>query len=70
MKQYDIFLLQEDVNSVIRKGMEGVILEIYDSTTIEVEFVWKDGGNIVFEECGTFQINPQIIEVKTAYNKR
>ena len=42
MKQYDIFILKEDLNPEIKSAMEGVILEIYHNDTIEVEFV-KEG---------------------------
>lgn len=70
MNQYDIFILLEDLNPLIKQGAEGVILEIYDLKEIEVEFVREDGSNIEYEGQGTFQINPEIIRVKTAYNKR
>ena len=48
-KQYDAFKLAKDINHKITKGMEGVILEIYDSKTYEVEFVKEDGSNYEFE---------------------
>lgn len=65
MKQFDTFELLEDLNPNIRQGMEGVILEIYNPMTIEVEFVREDGTNIKFEGQITYQISPEIIRIKT-----
>ena len=66
MKQFDTFELLEDLNPNIRQGMEGVILEIYNPMTIEVEFVREDGTNINFEGQITYQISPEIIRIKTS----
>ena len=41
--------------------MEGVILEIYDSKTYEVEFVKEDGSNYEFEGQFTFIIDNSFI---------
>ncbi|PIB36261.1 hypothetical protein BFP72_13105 [Reichenbachiella sp. 5M10] len=68
MKQYDTFILVEDINTVARRGMEGVILEVYDSSCIEVEFVEPNGKNIEFDGQSTFQISPASIKIKKAYN--
>jgi hypothetical protein len=65
MNQYDTFMLLEDLNPIIKKGMSGVILEIYDSEYIEVEFVNQDGSNIGYKEQFTFTINKKIIKIKT-----
>ncbi|MDW3195184.1 MAG: hypothetical protein R8G66_22610 [Cytophagales bacterium] len=65
MKQFDTFILLEDVNPKVKQGMEGVILDIYNPMIIEVEFVQEDGTNIEFEGQITYQISPKIIKIKT-----
>jgi len=57
LEQYQIIELIKDLNPVIKAGMQGVILEIYDDTNYEVEFVKKDGSNYVYQEKGTFTIS-------------
>ncbi len=64
MKQYDTFVLIKDLNPNITKGFEGVILEVYDSNTIEVEFVKEDGTNHEYNGMYTFQIDRALIEIK------
>ena len=61
IKQYDVFKLAQDINPNITKGIEGVILEIYDSKTYEVEFVKEDGSNYEFEGQFTFTIDSSFI---------
>ena len=61
IKQYDVFELAKDINPNITKGMEGVILEVYDSKTYEVEFVKDDGSNYEFEGQFTFTIDSSFI---------
>ena len=39
MNQYQIFELLIDLNPVIKKGMKGVILEIWNNESFEAEFV-------------------------------
>ena len=56
MKQFDTITLIEDLNPVIREGMEGVILEIYDNQNIEAEFVKSDGTNWSFDNSYTFAV--------------
>ena len=63
MKQYDIFILEKDINPVIKKGMKGVILEIYNEQDIEVEFVKDDGTNFEYKGSVTFCINTSIIKI-------
>jgi hypothetical protein len=63
MKQYDRFILKEDLNPVIKAGMTGVILEIYSEKDIEVEFVKEDGANYKYNESFTFTISKDIIEL-------
>jgi hypothetical protein len=55
--QYQVFKLSRDLNPVILKGMEGVILEILEpDKTFEVEFL--DGAfNIEYEGAFTFTIS-------------
>jgi hypothetical protein len=61
-QQYQTFELIEDLNSVIKKGMRGVILEIWDKDTYEVEFVKENGYNYEFEGQGTFTIKSDLIK--------
>ena len=63
MKQYDCFILKTDINPVIRAGMTGVILHIYDQNNIEVEFVKKDGTNYEYNNQYTFTIPKSNIEL-------
>jgi len=60
-KRYDVFKLAKDINPTITKGMTGVILEIYDPKTYEVEFVKEDGSNYEFEGQFTFTIDSSFI---------
>lgn len=57
LKQYQMIELIKDLNPVIKAGMKGVILEIYNEKTYEVEFVKDDGVNIQYEGKITFTIN-------------
>lgn len=61
MNKYDYFILKKDLNPIIKKGMKGCILEIWDENSIEVEFVKPDGANYSFKESSTFSRN--IIEI-------
>ena len=62
LKLHDIFTLDQDIGSEIKKGMEGVILEIYnDGEAYEVEFVKPDGSNYEHNGHYTFTINPSMI---------
>lgn len=62
LQQYETFELIKDLNPVITKGMRGVILEIYDQDTYEVEFVKDDGTNYEYEGQGTFTIKSDVIK--------
>ncbi|WP_426669533.1 DUF4926 domain-containing protein [Mucilaginibacter sp. McL0603] len=62
LKQYQTFELIKDLNPVIKKGMLGVILEIYDADNYEVEFIKEDGTNYEYEGQGTFTIKSDIIK--------
>ena len=61
MKQYSTFILLKDISSTIKKGMTGVILEIYDSENIEVEFLNEEGINYIHENSATITIKTSII---------
>lgn len=63
MKQFDTFTLKEDLNPAIKAGMSGVLLEIYDRTTIEVEFATPDGNHYEYNREQTFTIKTNIIEL-------
>ena len=56
MNQYQCFELKRDINPVIIKGMQGVILEILDHDTYIVEFVKKDGTNYEYDGTGVFTL--------------
>jgi hypothetical protein len=64
MKQYDSFILKEDLNPEIKAGMIGVILEIFSKDDVEVEFVKQDGTNYEYNGQTTFMIKKIIIEIK------
>ncbi len=49
IKQFDIVELLEDLNEIIKKGMVGCVLEVWDEETVEVEFVKNDGSNFEHE---------------------
>ena len=61
INQHDVFILVKDLNPVVRKGMEGVILEIWAENAFEVEFVKNDGTNYEFEGMSTFTIDTSYI---------
>ncbi|MEJ8844470.1 DUF4926 domain-containing protein [Lacibacter sp. H375] len=61
IKQYDVFILNKDINSAIIRGMKGVILEILDKDCYEVEFVKQDGINYEFEGQSTFTVDKSYI---------
>lgn len=63
MKKYDCFILKNDLNLNIKVGMKGVVLEIYDNNTIEVEFVKDDGTNIGYNESYTFTLKKDLVQI-------
>ena len=60
-KEHQTFELSKDLNEVIRKGMIGVLLVIYNQNAFEVEFVKKDGTNYEFNGNSTFTIDNSYI---------
>jgi hypothetical protein len=54
--QYQVVELVESINTVIKAGLRGVILEVYDNETFEVEFLDEDGINYEFNGKFTFTL--------------
>jgi hypothetical protein len=61
IKQYDVFLLAKDLNPVITKGMQGVILEMWDDNSFEIEFVKEDGTNHEYNGEAMFTVDKSFI---------
>ena len=61
IKQYDVFSLAKDLNPVITKGMQGVILEIWDDNSYEIEFVKEDGTNYEYNGEAIFTVDKSFI---------
>jgi hypothetical protein len=61
VKQYDVFKLTRDLNVFITKDMEGVILEIWNDNSFEVEFVKDDGTNYEYNDQSSFTIDKSFI---------
>lgn len=65
-----MFVLLKDLNPKITKGMQGVILEIYNNgEAFEVEFPLEDGTNITYDGRITFIVNKEQIK-KVKYWKQ
>jgi hypothetical protein len=62
MRQYETFELLRDINPMIKKGMIGVILEVYSFDTYEVEFVKEDGTNLEYQGQFTFTLKQSDIK--------
>ena len=69
MKQYDTFVLEEDLNPGIKKGMEGVVLEILSNDDILVEFVKDDGTNYEYNGEAIFTIKKNLIYLKESASR-
>lgn len=54
--QYQTIKLTRDLNTVIKAGMKGVILEVWDNKTFEVEFLDNEGYNYDYEGQYTFTV--------------
>ena len=61
VKQYDIFVLARDINPEIRKGMQRVILEIWNDNSLEIKFVKDDGTNYESNGQSTFTVDKSFI---------
>jgi hypothetical protein len=57
IQQYQMIILTKDVNPVVKKGMKGVVLEIWDGNSFEVEFLKNDGKNYEYEGLSTFTLD-------------
>jgi len=69
MDALDIVELKRDLNTKLKKGTKGVILEVYDNgKAFEVEFPKKDGTNITFEGQTTFTIPKENLILKKKHH--
>ena len=55
--QYQVIKLRRDLNPVLKQNMEGVILEVYNDETFEVEFLDKHGFNYEYNGQCTFTVS-------------
>ena len=62
IKQYDVIQLTQNLNSNIKKGLKGVVIEVYDSEIFEIEFVDENGFNIEYNGISTFTVNKTILK--------
>lgn len=62
VNQYEVFELTRDINPVIKQGMKGVILEVWEPGVYEVEFVKEDGCNYGYNGNYTFTIRQEDIK--------
>jgi hypothetical protein len=60
-KKFDTFILKKEINKKLPKGIKGVILDKYDNSHFEVEFVKKNGKNIEVDGKSTFIITKDFI---------
>jgi len=56
IKTRDRVKLTEDINSTIKKGMLGVVLEQLKEDTFEIEVLDSEGNNVVHEANLTFTV--------------
>jgi hypothetical protein len=56
-QQYQTFILSKDLNPMVTAGMTGIIIEVHDEDTFEVEFVKQDGSNYEYEGQFTFTVH-------------
>ena len=61
-QQYQVIELTRDLNPVLKQGMQGVILEIWDEETYEVEFLDAHGFNYKYDGEATFTISAEDIK--------
>ena len=60
-REHQTFTLAKDLNPVIKKGMLGVLLVVYNQNAFEVEFVKEDGINYEYDGQKTFTIDSTYI---------
>jgi len=58
-REHAVFRLTKDLNSLILKGSQGVVVYVYSQNEFEVEFVNSDGTNIQYEGQSTFKVNSE-----------
>lgn len=54
--QYQRVELTSDINPVLKVGMTGVILEVWDEEHYEVEFLDENGFNYEYNGAGIFTL--------------
>jgi hypothetical protein len=59
--QYQSIELARDLNHVLKEGMLGVILEVWDEQTFEVEFLNEEGYNYEYNGEGIFTLTAKDI---------
>ena len=65
-QQYQSIELARDLNEVLKQGMRGVILEVWDSENYEVEFLDEDGFNYEYNGQGIFTLTSKdLTPIKT-----
>ena len=62
-REHAVFLLTKDLNPLIIKGSQGVVVYVYSQHVFEVEFVNADGTNINYEGQSTFKVNSEIMQL-------
>ncbi|MDF2513940.1 MAG: hypothetical protein K0S04_3806 [Herbinix sp.] len=63
-KEYDVVFAVRDLTKIVLKGLKGVILMVYDSTSpyYEVEFIDEDGNTIEI-----LTVSERDIEISTKF---
>jgi len=61
-KQYQTIELTKDLSPILKKGMRGIILEVWDEQTFEVEFLDDEGYNYEYNGEGIFTLTANDIK--------
>ena len=61
-QHYQVIELTRDLNAVLKTGMQGTILEVWDEYTYEVEFLDGKGFNYEFNGQGIFTLTANDIK--------
>jgi hypothetical protein len=56
LRQYQSIRVSRDINPVIVKGLQGVILDVLDHDTYLVEFVKSDGTTYEYDGEAVFEL--------------
>ncbi|WP_299760188.1 DUF4926 domain-containing protein [uncultured Pontibacter sp.] len=62
LAQYQVIILLKDINPGLKTGMAGVIFEVWDKETFEVEFLDQDGFNYTYSGQITFTLKQSDIK--------